>query len=113
MKPIELTKKQKSKLLEMCNKLFLFDFEISKNNIKIFNIEGTHHTTIHWFEFCFRYLVKAIQNKLPDELVWRKKYACAGGGKWTLYSHFLYIYPKNFLSEHPIDWLYNEFKQIN
>ena len=36
----------------MCNKLFLFNFEISKNNIKIFNIEGTHHTTIHWFEFC-------------------------------------------------------------
>ena len=91
MKPIVLTKEHESKLLEMCNELFMFDFEIIKNNIKIFNIEGTHYTTIHWFEFCMTHLRIKLTLHHDD------MYGTTNPGGSTF--------------KHPVDYLYEEFKK--
>lgn len=101
MKPIVLTKEHESKLLEMCNELFMFDFKIIKNNIKIFNIEGTHYTTIHWFEFCME-----ICQKLALEY---KQIAIQNNFNYVTV-HYKY-WNDDKLKIHPIDYLYEEFKK--
>jgi hypothetical protein len=130
MKSIPLTNKQKEKLLEMCKALFPeLDIcltgqsgrnwdSVNECFINIWNIkEG--ETNIHWFEFCMIYLVSKIQNCLPEELVWREQppyvkniFDWKKGNKWTMYTEFFFLYPKNIYKRHPIDYLYSEFLKI-
>ena len=136
MKSIELTKDHKSKLLEMCVELFREESEI--NSIQNFRISNDYvlglsdHTlycenrdisdnqydgeevpedelldfytypiscfdiNIHWFEFCILWLATIIYNK-------RKT------------NNFSILEYRGFLCqsvEHPIDFLYEEFKKL-
>jgi len=95
MKPLELTEEHKSKLLEMCEKLFP-EYDFSKVGFKdsvgtiYYGLKTKIHYTnkIHWFEFCIKILIEKLN---------------------------LSNYQKTrlLLSEvHPIDCLYNEFKKL-
>ena len=110
MKPIELTQEHKSKLLEMCNKLFPqyqeIDIEIEDN------YEGTQDYVqlikkckitiyIHWFEFCMTHLqnqilVKASELNKSDDL------------EYDFFSKLT----DSWYESHPIDYLYEEFKKL-
>jgi hypothetical protein len=107
MKPIELTQEHKSKLLEMCNKLFPqyqeIDIEIEDN------YEGTQDYVqlikkckitiyIHWFEFCMTHLVKKL--KVRPSLLENRA--------WST----LELTGSKFRLNHPIDYLYEEFKKL-
>jgi hypothetical protein len=97
MKPIELTEEHKSKLLEMCKALFPdYDLYISENNIHI----GSDFLFIHWFEFCMTYLSIAISKikNYPADLIDRNEFAKS-------------IIDETY-SQHPVDYLYKEFKKL-
>lgn len=140
MIPIKLTEEHKSKLLEMCNKLFpgykfVFVSEYfglnensflkgESNNIILF-LKSTNswYLTIHWFEFIFCHLITKLQivisNKLGEEAVWKKQpeyvnnvFDWKKNNKWTLYSEFMFLYPKMTYKKHPVDYLYEEFKKL-
>lgn len=93
MKSIELTKKHKAKLLEMCNKLFkkeIHGLTIQEDN-GFLNYSDTSKTVdyddrIHWFEFCMTHLAEKIDCDLAHNIIYMKK--------------------------HPIDYLYEEFKKL-
>lgn len=128
MNAIKLTKAHKSKLLEMCEKLFkdkdhnLFKITLDDEILWVNKKAGINKT--HWFEFVFMYLVGRIQEKMPDEHIWRRiplyvtnVYGSFEGTKWTLYSEFMFHYPKacfggSVYPTNPIDFLYEEFKKI-
>ena len=134
MKKRQLTDLHKSKLLEMINKLFpeyrktiITDgkFDDSLPNVLCLHTEydetnGLYsYIMIHWFEFCITQLVDKIQQALPEHLVWREQpeyvncvFDWKKGNMWTLYSEFFFNYPKRLREEHPIDYLYKEFKKI-
>lgn len=136
MKSIDLTTSQKSKLLEMCKKLFPNDkidsFENNTikflinyckkkdcNNDKITYAGWEEVLKIHWFEFCMTHLIIKLQNSLPDDVVWREQpqyvsnvFGWKKGSKWTLYSDFFFHYPKQINKIHPVDYLYKEFKKL-
>ena len=137
MKSIQLTEKHKSKLLEMCKELFCEESEI--NSIQNFRVENDYilglsdhilycenrdlsenhyecekvpeedlvtfenypiecfEINIHWYEFCILWLATIIYNK-------RKT------------NNFSILEYRGFLCqsvEHPIDFLYEEFKKLN
>jgi hypothetical protein len=120
MKPIEITKQQKDKLLEMCKALFseykyiqwdnqdldigsplgyekVNQFRIS-NHIFISKTKDAPHDDgifIHWFEFCFNVLLNKIN--YPSNQINNSK-----------------LITDNDLinANHPIDYLYNEFKKL-
>jgi len=141
MKSIELTEEHKSKLLEMCNKLFPEYSEIYWNSGKGSNGSSEHlgfgtpteenpnfnnYIYIHWFEFCMTYLIEKLNDKYHEvlkEKSWEEfppyvsnVYSNAKG-KWNLYTKFHFHYPKacnggsNF-PINPIDYLYEEFKKL-
>jgi hypothetical protein len=92
MKNIELTEGHKSKLLEMCKVLFPeyewdFSFLEREGNIKYWNNEMKNAKFIHWFEFCFNYLCPKIIGEGYSLLV------------------------NSFYTQHPVDYLYEKFKQ--
>jgi hypothetical protein len=108
MKNIELTEDHKSKLLEMCEKLFpedefTFDNDLgddgfidrnflgeNKNNL-LWQDEGSH---FHWFEFCVLDLATKLYNlNKRDEIC-----------KIELYRGDLI---QNY---HPIEYLYKEYQ---
>ena len=108
MSPIELTSEHKSKLLEMCKALFpeYTIYEVQKENHfgRIVNtVQGNKweyngddddpidEFFIHWFEFCCNTLV----NKLFDNSF-----------------DFGKIYYEILKSDNPIDYLYEQFKQL-
>jgi hypothetical protein len=99
MKPIKLTEEHKSKLLEMCKVLFpkskfkiigclLISFEYNK-------VEGDEE--IHWFEFCMTHLTTKLYNishlKNESSIKQLRGYICQE-------------------VDHPIDYLYQEFKKL-
>lgn len=108
MKPIELTEKHQSKLLEMCSELFpeynnvkfepVYHIQKNINDIYVYDtlilyknycISGNYkkRTYIHWFEFCMTYLAEKIDCDLAHNVIYMKK--------------------------HPIDYLYEEFKRLD
>lgn len=128
MKSIELTEEHKSKLLEMCKKLFC-NSDIcltgpsgrswdSKNKFFISiwnNIDG--ETIIHWFEFCMIHLIKKLNKfETEEELPPYARHSAINeiiiDGKWNVYTRFYYHYPKNQYKKHIVDYLYEEFKKL-
>ena len=111
MKSIELTEEHKSKLLEMCKVLFpnypnlevrnsMEDFCMKQDDCFIelqeSGVNSRNDTIIHWFEFCILWLATIIYNK-------RKT------------NNFSILEYRDFLCqsvEHPIDFLYEEFKKL-
>jgi hypothetical protein len=100
MKPIELTKEHKTKLLEMCKQLFpeLIAITIEPNGyINAADGEDTYSDLIHWFEFCITHLTTKLYNisHLKDEssIKQLRGYICQE-------------------VDHPIDYLYEEFKKL-
>ena len=128
MKSIELTDAHKSKLLEMCEKLFpkskiqfTDDFYCEWSLFLI--TEDDYDSTLpedkvecHWFEFCMTHLVKKISiledSKLGDDdsdsihmniiKLCREKYD-------NLCKNILDSWSNHI---HPIDYLYSEFKKL-
>lgn len=107
MNNIELTEEHKSKLLEMCNKLFwkgcINKNDFRENNILLIAIDKNYKynhkiLTIHWFEFCCKNLAFQIYNFNI-------------GKTKTTYSTFVgeCVITSIF---HPVDYLYKEFKNI-
>lgn len=124
MKSIELTKEHKSKLLEMCNKLFPEYKEIILTKQKCLNFgfkdHGSYTTkiadmSIHWFEFCMTHLSNKIINTYWECHLNQKHY------KSNLLEEFSDFYLSTIdcntniiLNQqiHPIDYLYEEFKKL-
>jgi hypothetical protein len=114
MKPLELTPEHKTKLLEMCEALFpeQSPFQIgipgelrkgwgySKHFIfgksDVFADDGVF---CHWFELCMTHLATSIYNK---------------GGYYRNYVTIT-LFRGTIVqdADHPIDYLYNEFKKLN
>jgi hypothetical protein len=111
MKAIEINKKQKDMLLEMCKVLFseYFYWKISKkqfiksyiigNDTEIYKGQ-TPSLNIHWFEFCMTYLSIAISKikNYPADLIDRNEFAKS-------------IIDEMY-SQHPVDYLYEEFLKL-
>ena len=102
MEPIKLTKEHKAKLLEMCEVLFpnsysktwnidvLIDYEpIDDNNFECF----------HWFEFCMTHLAVRFK-KFGIEINYWLMTLPSTHSQW----------PEQH--NHPVDYLYSEFKKI-
>lgn len=105
MTNINLSKKQKDKLIEMCKALFpeyhyvgwyITEDELSyrtkefRFNLLHFIKNGNEGSMIHWFEFCMTHLLAKLADSITD----------------------LYNYEGLSLSEHPVDYLYQEFKKL-
>lgn len=106
---IELTEEHKSKLLEMCNKLFPEYKEIILTKQKFLNFGFKDHISytsrignmsIHWFEFCMTHLIPKFEKQGIHINYWLM----------TLGPKHIH-WPVNF--NHPVDYLYQEFKKIN
>lgn len=127
MKNIELTEDHKSKLLEMCFKLFkkeIHGLTIQDNGF--LNYSDTFKTVdyddrIHWFEFCMTHLIRKIDNLHSEKILKPlENKACKEG------------YPDNWLEiwnerpwiklwsltnsgtykKHPVNYLYEEFLKL-
>jgi len=113
MENIELTKEHKTKLLEMCKKLFpkdtIYKFDnydnivflinhiITKYNDKLSGERWDKKLYIHWFEFCMTHLfTKLIVNKYGYESI----SDAMSNGYYVIYS------------VNPIDYLYEKFKNL-
>ena len=106
MKNIELTEDHKVKLLEMCKKLFLdyewdFSFLKREGNIKYWNNKMKYSKFIHWFEFCWKILNKILSNNKAISPVYVQKCILDFGTICFNNSEF----------QHPVDYLYEKFKQ--
>jgi hypothetical protein len=117
MKPIELSKEQQGKLLEMCKALFPeYEFELeiepqydgSDGFIYVADIKLLHlGNYIHWFEFCMTHLIREICIlRTNDDLGFCPEEFDALHKK-SLTKCLMYDNPK-----HPVDYLYEEFKKL-
>lgn len=108
MEPLELTQKQKDRLLKMCKELFpeLDIFDIKSGMLLGTCGQSTDGISIHWFEFCMTRLVNKIF--YPD-----------GNGKRNTRKEVEYFFFQTFVDavegatsgyNHPIDFLYEKFK---
>lgn len=120
MIPLHFSTEHKEKLREMIRFLFPeFDvYKISNANLIRF-FDDKDYYVISLYEFVFGYLVRRIQRKMPQELVFRDQpeyvsniFSWKKGDKWTLYSEFHFKYPKDNNRKHPVDFLYEEFLQL-
>lgn len=128
MKSIELTEEHKSKLLEMCEKLFPeqipFCIGLSQELRKgwgysreyIFGKVDTFEDNgiiIHWFEFCMTHLVEKVLNPKDEISKNMMKKLKKFYYKATTYSWFIQNPGERecFLT-HPVDYLYEEFKKL-
>jgi len=115
MKNIELTEEHKSKLLQMCFKLFkkeMHGLTIQDNGF--LNYSDTSKTVdyddrIHWFEFCMTYLVNALAwETITTDILADCEYEDSR-------LKYLLELAKDRPSPgqyHPIDYLYEEFKKL-
>lgn len=138
MRSIELTQKQKDKLLEMCIKLFpdikwehydTANITEKKEYPEVWIVQGVKDDQtfcIHWFEFCSRYItsklddlyIKTIINPVdphyipnqPKNLKYPDNWKSLGESRpfFTFNDNLNGEYPKR----HPVDYLYNEFKKM-
>lgn len=127
MKGLNLTPKQKERLLEMANKLFP---EYSRNKktdyggivfhhlddhpgmLFGFKNDGSDSDTyksaslfIHWFEFCISYLLKEISMKRTTFILNSSQFNSFYLN--SLMDCLIYDNPK-----HPVDYLYEQFKKL-
>lgn len=107
MQPIQLTQDHKDKLLEMCKALFpeYHNFELELNSqhdgsegfIIYLDENNLHGEGIHWFEFCIMDLTTKMYNisdlKKESSIKQLRGYICQE-------------------TDHPIDYLYEEFKKL-
>ncbi len=107
MKSIELTEEHKTKLLEMCKVLFpeydLIEFgkKYHPNNKFIWMSKNNNlKVDIHWFEFCMTHLQFKFK-KLGIEL-----------DLWLLTLPTTHLQWGNYNFNHPVDYLYEEFKKL-
>lgn len=127
MKSIELTEEHKSKLLEMCNKLFdlgdgvytnfrfkpthqffLCKTKETENYIQWINDTNGKIEEIHWFEFCMTHLAEKILNPFPLN---------PSRGLQDKFKNFfwktnLFAMGLDHTVNHPVDFLYEEFKKL-
>ena len=126
MKNIELTEEHKSKLLEMCKVLFpelnlemYYDDDISDNweealennscgndaqvGYLISNWHKPNAKIIHWFEFCMTHLVDKISLKIAE---------LEDEADECIKQEFMHELSKINNIINPIDYLYEEFKNI-
>jgi len=123
MKPLNLDKQQRKKLLKMVKILFPeyywkpvyegddVDNQAYLDGENIFHFEyivkyfkggiQVDYALIPWFEFVFLHLIGRLQDALPEKEVWREQPPYVGnifewkeGAKWTLYTEFHFTYPK-------------------
>ena len=102
MKPIELSDLQKSKLLEMCNDLFsqyynIGFYSVQSNTLQVSETKNSL-VFIHWFEFCITILANKIYDlqyslEVQDDML--------GGDYYEM-----------IWNNHPVDFLYEQFKQL-
>ena len=107
MNQIKLTDRQSKRLIKMCMNLFVSDIKPhidNNNNIVVWNlakdINAEYATSIHWFEFCMTKLwIKInslLSHKTPEELM-------------SMYNAFWDILNEEL---HPVNYLYEQFKQL-
>ena len=118
MKSIKLIDSQKSKLLKMCKVLFpKYTFEFAKSNttdsfkllfsynteeyLTFHESEEPYNGIIHWFEFC---------TKIGYE-IFSKKENWYNSEEFKTFMRIMCMQDKTKLS-HPIDYLYEQFKQL-
>jgi len=111
MTSIELTEEHKSKILEMCNKLFpeynKIEIDIEANYdgtqdyLQFTKINPSDTIFIHWFEFCMITLQQKLC-KLLDKPV----------DLWNIELIGKLFFYTNSNGIHPIDYLYEEFKNL-
>jgi hypothetical protein len=104
----ELLKIHKVKLLEMCKELFpeypdvQFGVKEKHNWSKDYLVFGLidDEPIVHWFEFCWTNLIQKIyKENTPMERV-------------NNINNFALICYNDFELNHPIDYLYEEFKKL-
>jgi len=115
MKNIELTEEHKSKLLEMCKKLFpeyicwkFGKMKINGDKELWFYDKYDNNYKIYWFEFCMTHLVEKILNPNPNN---------PNRGLQDRFKNFFWetnLYAMKFdkTSKHPVNYLYEEFKKL-
>lgn len=122
MKNIELAEEHKSKLLEMCNKLF-WNGCINKcdfNELGILfialdkNYKYNHKILkIHWFEFCVNNLCKKLYEKLDKRT---RTYFLFNNAKGIVVYHKYSIFTNYYLyfekEHHMVDYIYEVFKKL-
>lgn len=137
MKPLELTDKQRDKLLEMCNVLFpnrKWIFWYSENddssypqgvmighvNAYVLGSKKDHYPSLemHWFEFVATKLFMAVFPDEPSQM-WGKPAIRSNSRKhYEIFALWLAGFPKNYFEKinletyHPVDYLYKHFKKI-
>lgn len=96
MNPINLTDLQKKNLLEMISQLFpkYENVDINSHHFLTFS----NSLPIHWFEFCVLYLADKIGHLLPFD-----------GTKPTYIGSLM---GSIYFNNHPVDYLFSEFKKI-
>jgi UDP-N-acetyl-D-mannosaminuronate dehydrogenase len=110
MKPISLTADHKKKLLEMCTKLFpnkthweLVDEDDESPEIGFYHKpygKGLGGECIHWYEFCLTELNRAIANALYSNVSNVARVMSTNASEIVI------------LQQHPIAYLYPQFKKI-
>lgn len=128
MKSLELTPEHRTKLLEMCEALFpeQSPFQIgipgelrkgwgySKHFIfgksDIFADDGVF---CHWFEFCMTHLVEAIIATYVVNKDGEKVYKRTLNDSLSIFYLQTLLFSRGYDKQHPIDYLYNEFKKLN
>ena len=108
MKNIEINNKQKENLLEMCKALFpdyfyweldhhIITAHIKGNDDEIYEDEP-YDIAIHWFELCLIHLApKILDNSCGDNETSELGY---------------FGYGPDINEDHPVDYLYEEFKKL-
>ena len=110
MNALTLTAEHKSKLLEMCNKLFSTEgkwFNILDGSIYYSKNGKFPGFSIHWFEFCVLHLLTAIKDLQTQDAFGFDGEKYDSFYKKALLKMFMYDNPS-----HPIDYLYKEFKKL-
>ena len=133
MNQIKLTDRQSKRLIKMCMNLFVSDIKPhidNNNNIVVWNlakdVNAEYATSIHWFEFCMRYLTskldllyfEKIMNPLDPFHVSNKNKNLEYPENWKElwenrpFEKFNKICNGSEYKKHPIDYLYEQFKQL-
>lgn len=128
MKNIELTEDHKSKLLEMCKVLFpeypdlQFGVKEKHNWSKeylVFELTG-NEPIIHWFEFCMTHLIVKLSKEFTKQGLSKADYTNNQYPNWFSEKVSYHLNPfrneefeEDIIFIHPIDYLYEEFKNLN
>lgn len=132
MKNIELTEDHKSKLLEMCKKLFpeyteiylgINDYDDNFDGFICFQktipLISNIIESVHWFEFCMTHLIVKLSKEFTKQKLSKADYTNNQYPNW--FSEKLAYHLNPFRNEefeedikfiHPVDYLYEEFKKL-